>query len=69
MTKLLEQAFIQAKSLPESDQDAIARLLLDEIESDHRWVELFAKSSEKLAQLADQAWAEHEDGHSGGGAM
>ena len=58
MTKLLEQAFTQAKSLPEPEQDAIARLLLDEIESDHRWDELFAKSPEKLRKLADEAWSD-----------
>ena len=64
MTKLLEQAIAKATSLPESEQDAIARLLMDEIDSERRWDEQFARSPEKLKKLADEAWAEHEAGHS-----
>jgi len=52
--------------LPDSEQDTIARLVLDEIESDRRWSELVAKSPEKLADIADKAWAEHEAGGEGG---
>lgn len=48
MTKLLE--------------DAIAQIVLDEIDSERRWEELFAKSPEKLRTLADRAWTEHEAG-------
>ncbi len=48
--------------MPESDQDAIARLVLDEIESERRWDGLFAKSPERLSELADKAWEEHEAG-------
>ncbi len=62
MTKLLEQAVAKAKQLPESQQDALARLLLDEIESEARWDRVFARSPEKLSKLADEAWAEHEAG-------
>jgi len=62
MTKLLEQAFSKAMLLPESEQDAIAQLLLEEMQSDERWDELFAKSPEKRRKLADEAWAEHEAG-------
>ncbi len=62
MTKLLEQAVAKARQLPESEQDAIARLVLDEIESERQWDRLFAKSPEKLSKLADKAWAEHEAG-------
>ena len=62
MTKLLEKAVELARQLPESEQDAIARLVLDEIEAERRWDQLFAKSPEKLSKLADKAWAEHEAG-------
>jgi hypothetical protein len=62
MTKLLEQALAKARQLPAADQDAIAQLVLDEIESEKRWDALFAKSTEKLQKLADKAWAEHEAG-------
>ncbi len=64
MTRLLEQAVAKAKGLSEAEQDTIGRLMLDEIESERRWDELFAKSPEKLSKLADQAWAEHEAGQS-----
>ena len=64
MTKLLEQALAKAGTLPEADQNAIARLVLDEIESERKWDELFARSPDKLAKLADRAWAEHEAGQS-----
>lgn len=62
MTKLLEQAVAKAGALPEAEQDAIAQIVLDEIESERRWDELFAQSPEKLGKLADKAWAEHEAG-------
>jgi len=64
MTKLLEQALEKVRTLPESEQDAIAQIVLDEIESERRWDELFAKSPEKVAKLADAAWSEHEAGKS-----
>lgn len=60
MTKLLEQALAKARQLPEAEQDAIARIVLDEIESEQRWDERFARSPDKLQKLADEAWSEHE---------
>jgi hypothetical protein len=62
MTKLLEQAVAKARQLPESEQDAIAKLVLDEIESDRQWDRLLTGSAEKLSNLADEAWAEQEAG-------
>jgi hypothetical protein len=64
MTKLLEQAVAKARALPETEQDAIAQVLLDEMESERKWDELLAKSPEKLRKFADAAWAEHLAGHS-----
>ena len=64
MTKLLEQALAKAQELPETEQDAIAQIVIDEIESERRWDALFAKSPENLRKLADRAWAEHEAGGS-----
>ena len=62
MTKLLQKAFDEASKLPEAEQDARGRVLLDEIASDRRWEELFAGSHDLLAELADQALAEHRAG-------
>ena len=59
---MLEEAIAQAKQLPESEQDVIARLVLEEIESERQWDRVLANSPEKLSRLADKAWAEHEAG-------
>ena len=64
MTKLLEDAIEKVRQMPQDEQDAIAQLVLDEIDSEKRWAELFSESPEKLRMLADQAWAEHETGGS-----
>jgi hypothetical protein len=64
MTKLLEDAIDKVRQLGEPEQDAIAQIVLDEIASEARWDELFARLPEKLAGLADRAWAEHEAGQS-----
>lgn len=60
MTKLLEQAFARAQSLPEPEQDVLARLLIEEIDSERRWDELFARSPDRPRALADEVWAEHK---------
>ena len=62
MTKLLEEAFAEAAKLPEQDQDALAAVLLEELASERRWDQAFADSADLLAQLADQALAEHRAG-------
>ena len=59
MTKLLKKAFDEASKLPEKEQDALARMLLEELASERRWDELFAGSHDLLGQLADEALAEH----------
>jgi hypothetical protein len=62
MTKLLRRAFDEASKLSEGEQDALGRILLEELASDRRWEELFAGSRDLLADLADQALAEHRAG-------
>ncbi|HEX8525190.1 MAG TPA: hypothetical protein VF669_23265 [Tepidisphaeraceae bacterium] len=62
MTKLLQEAIARVRELPEREQDAIAQIVLEELESERRWDELFARSPEKLEKLADKAWSEHEAG-------
>ena len=59
MSQLMEQAFAKARELPEADQEALASLILQEIESERRWDELFARpeSAELLSRLADEALA------------
>ncbi|MFH7245074.1 MAG: hypothetical protein ACHWZW_19735 [Spirulina sp.] len=55
MTELLERAIARLQTLPESEQDAIASIILDEIEDERRWDEAFARSPDILAQLAASA--------------
>lgn len=62
MTKLLQRAFEEVSKLPESEQDALGRILLDELASERRWEELFDGSHDLLAELAEQALAEHRAG-------
>jgi hypothetical protein len=62
MTKLLEKAFAEASRLSEKDQDMLARMLLDDLASEERWDEAFARSQDKLAMLAEEVLAEFNQG-------
>ena len=64
MSELMDQAFFKARQLPEADQQAIASIILQEIESERRWSELFDRpeSADLLSRLADQALAGIEAG-------
>ena len=55
MTELLAKAFARMARLPDQEQDAFARWLLDELESEGRWSRGFEISQVRLAELA------HED--------
>jgi hypothetical protein len=61
MTKL-EQAFAEARKLPATEQEALGEWILDELASERRWQEAFARSQDALAQLADEALAEYRAG-------
>jgi hypothetical protein len=65
MTRLMEQAIARASRLPDEEQDAIAAILLHEMESEQRWDALFSRpeSVDLLARLADEALAEAQSGH------
>ncbi len=62
MTQLLERAFTAASMLPESEQDAVASLLLAELDSERRWSHAFASSQDALGQSADDALREFAAG-------
>ena len=62
MTTKLEQALAEVSKLSQAEQDALAELILHEIASERRWDEAFAASADALAQLADEALAEHRAG-------
>jgi hypothetical protein len=50
------------KALPTDKQDAIATLILEELEDDQRWDESFARSPDLLAKLAAEAMTEYRAG-------
>ena len=52
MTQLLEQAIGEARKLPEAEQDAIAAVILEELDDERRWDEAFAASQDRLSELA-----------------
>lgn len=55
MTKLLEKAFMDASKLPDVEQNALAKWLLEEIEAERKWDRAFAESEDMLERLADEA--------------
>ncbi|WP_009634042.1 hypothetical protein [Synechocystis sp. PCC 7509] len=62
MTELLENVIAQLKTLPANEQDAIASIILEEIEMEQRWDESFSRSPDTLAKLAASAMAEYREG-------
>jgi predicted amidophosphoribosyltransferase len=62
MTKLLEQAIAKVMQLPETEQDAIAAFILEELEDEARWDRAFSQSQDMLAKLAAEALAEDQSG-------
>jgi hypothetical protein len=59
MSELMDQAIQKMKQLPKQDQESIASIILQEIESERRWDELFARpeSADILSRMADDALA------------
>ena len=62
MTALLEKAIDRVSVLPAKRQNALAHLLLDEIEAEAQWDTSFKASQHELAALAAAALAEHRKG-------
>lgn len=64
MTELFKKAFQKAsEELPDYEQDALAKWLLNAIENDEReWDAMFAASANTLERLADRALAEYSEG-------
>jgi hypothetical protein len=64
MSQLMDQVIQKVKEIPEQDQDFIASIILQEIESEHQWDELFARpeSADLLSRMADEALADARAG-------
>jgi len=62
MAELLERVVDKMKALPPDGQDAIASLILEELEDEARWDSSFANNQDLLAKLAAEAMAEDKAG-------
>ena len=61
MTPLLQQAFEKASQTTDEEQNRLAQLMLDQLDPEQRWDQLFAcpKSEDMLARLTKKALDEH----------
>ena len=55
MPSLLDQAVAEVRKLPDSEQEAIAAWLLEELKDEQRWEASFARSGDKTEALAERA--------------
>ena len=62
MTQALSSAIAEATKLPPAEQDVLAAILLEEVASEQRWSQSFAKSERVLESLASEALAEFRAG-------
>jgi hypothetical protein len=62
MTKLLQRAFKEASKLPEVEQNALAKWVIEELEAEGKWQKSFAGSEDVLDRLADEALTAHKQG-------
>ena len=62
MTHLLKEAFTKASKLPQTEQNALARWMLDELLSEKKWEQAFAGSETSPSLLASEALKEHRQG-------
>ncbi len=58
MTSTLERAISEVETLPEADQNAIADLILTELEDRKQWDQQFAATQEPLQRWAEKVRAD-----------
>ncbi|HEX5471694.1 MAG TPA: hypothetical protein VFW73_07390 [Lacipirellulaceae bacterium] len=54
MTRLLQQAIVELQMLPDSGQDAMAALILEELADDAKWESAFENSQQELSRVANK---------------
>jgi hypothetical protein len=62
MTRLLEKALREASKLPSREQNAFAKIMLEELASEKKWTRKFSKTQDAIASLAGEALLEHRQG-------
>ena len=61
MTEALQKAFAEMSKLSEEQQDVFANWIIQELESEQRWTELFERSQDILGALADEALQDFQE--------
>jgi hypothetical protein len=59
---LLEKVIAETAKLPQEEQEAFAAFMLEELQSERRWDDLFARSQDLLAKMAREAREEYRAG-------
>ncbi|MBI5745962.1 MAG: hypothetical protein HZA13_03050 [Nitrospirae bacterium] len=62
MTRLLEKAFKEASKLPFVEQNALAKWVLEELDAEKKWEQIFAESEDVLDRLADEVLDVYREG-------
>ena len=62
MTELLDRTITKLKTLSVEQQDAIASIILEELEDEIQWNTSFERSQDLLAKLAKGAISEYHAG-------
>ena len=62
MTALLTKAVNRASRLPDSKQDEIAALLIEEMDDEERWQLSFSKSQSLLERMGEEALKDYKQG-------
>ena len=60
MTELLDRTITKLKTLSVEQQDAIAMIILEELEDEVQWNTSFERSQDVLAKLAKKAMSEYQ---------
>lgn len=58
MTQLMQDVLEKVQTLAPDEQNAIAQVILDELEDEQRWAQSFAQSQDALGRLADKVRAD-----------
>ena len=62
MTQALSAAVASAAKLPDEEQNVLAAIMLEEMESEQRWSALFSGSQNLLEQMASEAIQDFQAG-------
>ena len=62
MTELLRKAMDMASKLPLHEQETLAAMWIEEMESEAKWNQLFTQSHDVLEQLANEALEDFKAG-------